>query len=200
MQSMKCSVFIATSLDGFIARRDGNIDWLMRASAGAPKGEDFGYGKFLALIDVLVMGRNTFERVLGFDEWPYGDKRIVVLSSRAIEIPAPLAASVTSSAESPGDLVGRLSAEGAQHLYIDGGVTIQRFLAAGLIDELTITVIPVLLGEGKPLFGPLDKDIPLSHIATRTFDIGFVQLVYRLAKEGQSGVSGPGRCKAPESA
>ncbi len=197
---MKCSVFIATSLDGFIARRDGSIDWLMRASAGAPKGEDFGYEKFLASIDVLVMGRNTFERVLGFDEWPYGDKRIVVLSSRAIEIPAPLAASVTSSAEASGDLVGRLSAEGAQHLYIDGGVTIQRFLAAGLIDELTITVIPVLLGEGKPLFGPLDKDIPLTHIETRIFDIGFVQLVYRVAKEGQPGESGPGRCKAPESA
>jgi dihydrofolate reductase len=182
---MKCSVFAATSLDGFIARQDGSIDWLNKAAAEAPKGEDFGYKSFLASVDAIVMGRNTFEQVLGFDKWPYGSKRIVVLSSRPIEIPAMLAATVSSSSERPGELVKRLAAEGAQHLYIDGGVTIQRFLAAGLIDDLTITVIPVLLGEGRPLFGHLAKDVPLTHIETRSFDFGFVQLVYRVNRDAE---------------
>jgi dihydrofolate reductase len=180
---MKCSVFVATSLDGFIARRDGSIDWLIKATSSAPKGEDFGYQGFLASVDAIVMGRNTFEQVLGFDEWPYGSKRVVVLSGRPIEIPASLAATVLSSSETPGEVVKRMAAEGATHLYIDGGVTIQRFLAAGLIDELTMTVIPVLLGEGRPLFGHLAEDVSLTHIETRSFDFGFVQLIYRVNRD-----------------
>lgn len=194
---MKCSVFVATSLDGFIARRDGSIDWLSKAAAEAPKGEDFGYQSFLASVDAIVMGRNTFEQVLGFDEWPYGSRRVVVLSSRALDIPARLADRVSASSERPDDLVGRLSAEGARHLYIDGGATIQRFLAAGLIDDLTITLIPVILGDGRPLFGTLGGEISLKHVATRTFGIGFVQLVYVVTREqehdGRPGGRGGGQ-------
>lgn len=178
--SAKASVFVATSLDGFIARPDGSIDWLNEANAVVPRGEDCGYAEFIESVDVLVMGRNTFETVLTFDEWPYGDTRVVVLSSRPLSIPAMLPATVSASSESPNMLVERLAAEGARHLYVDGGITIQRFLAAGLIDDITITLIPVLLGRGRPLFGPMENDITLAHAATRTFDFGFVQVKYRV--------------------
>lgn len=180
--SVKASVFIATSLDGFIARTDGNIDWLDKANARVPDGEDCGYKAFIDSVDVLVMGRNTFELALTFGEWPYHDKRVLVLSSKAIAIPQHIAQAVSCSSASPGEVVAQLHAQGAKHLYIDGGITIQRLLNADLIDELTITLIPVLLGQGKPLFGPLVKDISLAHIATRTFDFGFVQSKYRVAR------------------
>ena len=179
----KASVFIATSLDGFIARPDGSIDWLNEANKVVPDGEDCGYGKFMESVDVLVMGRNTFELVLTFAAWPYGNKRVVVLSSRPLIIPAGLPDTVSASSESPDVLVERLSAEGARRLYVDGGMTIQRFLAAGLIDDITITLIPVLLGQGRRLFGTVEKDIPLVHAATRTFDFGFVQITYRVAHD-----------------
>ncbi|HEY0635436.1 MAG TPA: dihydrofolate reductase family protein, partial [Gammaproteobacteria bacterium] len=133
-----CSVFIATSLDGYIARADGSIDWLEQANTSIPAGEDCGYGEFFASVDALVMGRNTFELVRGFDAWPYGTKRVVVMSSHHVEIPATLTHSVTCSSATPGDVVAQLAAEGAHHLYIDGGKTIQGFLRAGLIDDLTI--------------------------------------------------------------
>src|SRR3989338_898922 len=180
--SAKASVFVATSLDGFIARPDGSIDWLNEANKVVPSGEDCGYSEFIKPIDFLVMGRNTFETVLAFDEWPYEDKRVVVLSSRPITIPARLPNTVSASSEPPDILVERLTAEGAQHLYVDGGVTIQRFLAAGLIDDITITLIPVLLGQGRPLFGPIKNDITLAHMADRTFEFGFVQIKYRVAR------------------
>lgn len=177
----KASVFIATSLDGFIARPDGSIDWLNDANKAVPGGEECGYSQFMESIDVLVMGKSTFELVLTFDTWPYGNKRVVVLSSKPLIIPAGLPDTVSASSESPEVLVERLSAEGARRLYVDGGITIQRFLAAGLIDDITITLIPVLLGQGRPLFGPVTKDIPLIHVATRTFEFGFVQIKYRVA-------------------
>ncbi|MNY58377.1 hypothetical protein D3C86_1947060 [compost metagenome] len=97
-------------------------------------------------------------------------------------IPESLARTVSASSEAPRELVNRLTAEGAKHLYIDGGITIQRFLAEDLIDELTITTIPVLLGEGRPLFGPLKNDVPLTHVSTKAYDFGFVQAVYRVAR------------------
>jgi len=174
----KTSVYIATSIDGFIARPDGSLDWLNDANAGVPSGEDFGYKEFMKSVDVLVMGRNTFAQVLTFDAWPYEDKKVVVLSSKPLRVPVELTNTVSASAESPNVLVERLSADGAIHLYIDGGVTIQRFLATGLIDEITITLIPVILGQGRPLFGQIEKDIPLVHLATKTFDSGFIQIKY----------------------
>lgn len=176
----RCSVFIAASLDGFIARSDGSIDWLEEASALMPEGEDCGYRAFMADVDALVMGRNTFEQVLTFDAWPYGATPVVVMSRRGIALPAQPPPGVTVSGEPPPALVARLSAQGARHLYIDGGRTIQSFLAAGLLDDLTITRIPILLGAGRPLFGPLRSDIRLSHEQTTTYPFGFVQSRYRV--------------------
>ncbi len=176
--NIRASVFIATSLDGFISRKDGSIDWLDEANALVPAGEDCGYKAFADSVDVLVMGRNTFERVLTFDPWPYGDKRVVVMSSRGVEIHADLTKTVSYSAEAPDVLMRRLESEGARHLYVDGGITIQRFLAAGLINEITITLIPVLLGEGRPLFGPLEKDVRLKLMGAKNYEFGFVQVRY----------------------
>ncbi|OGU24474.1 MAG: deaminase [Hydrogenophilales bacterium RIFOXYD1_FULL_62_11] len=181
--STRASVFIATSLDGFIARPDGNIDWLNDANAVVPSGEDCGYNEFMSSVDILVMGRNTFELALTFDAWPYEGKRVVVLSSRPLIVPAGLPNTVSASSESPDVLVKRLSAEGAQRLYVDGGITIQRFLAAGLIDDITLTLIPVILGQGRSLFGPIKNDIPLVHVTTKSFEFGFVQIKYRVAHD-----------------
>ena len=176
--TIKCSVFIATSLDGFIARADGSIDWLNDASAAVPKGEDCGFKAFMSTVDTLVMGRKTFEQVLTFGEWPYGDTPVVVLSHRELPLPSDLPDTVTTSQEPPKNLVARLAVEGKRHLYVDGGRTIQSFFAEGLIDELTITVIPILLGTGIPLFGPLPHDIHLKHESTQAYEFGFVQQKY----------------------
>jgi len=174
------SVFIATSLDGFIARENGELDWLDEANATVPEGEDCGYRDFMGSIDALIMGRHTYEKVLSFGPWPYGATPVIVLSHQPIEFPADFPDCVSHSSETPQELCDRLSTDGATHLYVDGGITIQRFLQADLIDELTVTVIPVILGAGIPLFGPLEDDIPLSHCRTRTFDCGFVQTKYRV--------------------
>lgn len=144
------SVYIATSVDGYIARKDGGLDWLDAANATVPEGEDCGYGEFMASIDVLVMGRHTFEKVLSLGQWPYGTTPIVVLSRNPIRFPDDMPKTVTHSSEGPRALSDRLSREGVGRVYVDGGETIQSFLAEGLIDDLTITVIPVLLGEGIP--------------------------------------------------
>ncbi|MCA8985575.1 MAG: dihydrofolate reductase [Planctomycetaceae bacterium] len=177
----KASVFIATSLDGYISRLDGSIDWLNEANTAVPTGEDCGYQKFLNSVDVVVMGRNTFEQVQTFDTWPYEGKQVVVLSSRPLTLPDSLANKVTISSETPTTLTERLTKAGARRLYVDGGITIQRFLAEGLVDDITITLIPVILGQGRPLFGRVTQDIPLFHTGTRTFEFGFVQLSYRVA-------------------
>lgn len=177
----KCSVFIATSLDGFIAREDGSIDWLMKANQLAPPGEDGGYKSFIATIDGLVMGRYSFEKVLSFESWPYGDLPVVVMSNQLLEIPDHLKNVVSVSSETPLELVKRLTNEGLKHLYIDGGITIQKFIVSNLINELTITFVPVLLGSGRSLFGALARDIELEQIALNSFGGGFVQIKYRIS-------------------
>lgn len=185
--SLRCSVFIATSLDGFIARTDGRIDWLEAANLRVPAGEDCGYQAFMATVDGLVMGRNTFDTVAAFGDWPYGELPVTVLSRRPLPDDAP--ASVSCSDEPPQQLLARLAAAGHRHLYIDGGVTIQRFLAAGLIDRLTVTTIPVLLGSGRPLFGPLPDDLAWRLAGSRHYPFGFVQNCYeRELPAGQCGV------------
>jgi len=173
-ETMQASVYIATSLDGFIARVNGDIDWLA-GGGSADGGEDYGYQEFLETIDVLVMGRHTYEKALTFAAWPYGSTPVVVLSSTQVYIPQHLAASVESMSCAPGELVRRLSGRGARHLYVDGGKTIQGFLEAGLLQQLIITRIPMLIGSGIPLFGPLTHDIRLRHIETRQFANGLVQ-------------------------
>ncbi len=174
-----CSVFIATSLDGFIARQDGDFAWL-DTSAPQIEGEDYGFAEFYASIDALVMGRKTYETALGFPEWPYAGKRLAVLSSSSIVIPLHLKKDVQQMNATPREVVRQLEFTGANHLYVDGGLTIQGFLRAGLIDDMTITAIPILLGSGIPLFGPLEHDIRLLVITSRAYSNGFVQTKYRV--------------------
>lgn len=176
---MKASVYIATSLDGFIARANGGLDWLPGVESEDNSGEDYGYHAFMDSVDYLVMGRNTFDIVLGFGgEWHYGEKRIVVLSSRPVEISERIADTVEWMSGTPREIVEQLAERGAQHLYVDGGVTIQRFLNEGLLQQLIITRIPVLIGDGIPLFGPLPHDIKLRHVETQSYANGMVQSRY----------------------
>src|SRR6202453_5290109 len=125
---MTCSVFIGTSLDGFIARPNGSFDFLPEGG-----GEPHGYNEFIATVDALVIGRKTFETVLAFPEWPYGDKRVVVLSSRPLDLSKVRGGVVEQMAGAPAEIVSKLAASGAHHLYIDVGISIQNFLRAGLI-------------------------------------------------------------------
>ena len=170
------SVFIATSLDGFIARPDGALDWLPVDC------EPHGYDEFMATVDAIVIGRKTFETLLTFAAWPYGKKQVVVLTSRPSKLEIPDGAVCDAMSGSPQDVVARLAERGMKHLYIDGGVTIQGFLGAGLIQRLILTRIPVLLGSGIPLFGSLSRDIRLKHVATRTYPSGLVQSEYLIVE------------------
>jgi dihydrofolate reductase len=172
---MMVSVFIGTSVDGFIARTNGELDFL---PAGG--GEPHGYKEFMAGVDALVIGRKTFETVLGFPEWPYGSKRVVVLSSQPVDLSRVRGGVVERMAGPPAEIVAKLASTGAQHLYVDGGITIQGFLRAALIQRLIITRVPVLIGEGIPLFGTLPHDLRLRHVATRHYPSGLVQSEYQV--------------------
>ncbi len=176
MPDVRASVFIATSLDGYIARENGDLDWLPAAGA-LSEDIDNGYKEFMARVDTCVMGRHTFEKVLTLGPWPYSGKRAVVLTSRSTGLP-PLPAGAEFMDGAPGEIVRRLGERGARHLYVDGGATIRRFLEAGLIQRLIITRTPVILGAGIPLFGPVGRDIHLRHIATRSYPSGLVQSEY----------------------
>ncbi|MBU2713555.1 dihydrofolate reductase family protein [Zooshikella harenae] len=175
---MQISVFIATSLDGFIARKNGDIGWLEKAGDG-DNTTDFGYEDFMSSVTCLVMGRKTFEKVLSFPEWPYEKKRVILLSHTLLSVPSELEGKVELYSGEISALVDRLKDEREQRVYIDGGVTIQAFLQAGLVDDITITRIPVIIGEGLPLFAQTGHDVSLTHIATRAYDNGFVQSTYR---------------------
>lgn len=184
--ALETAVFIGLSVDGFIARPDGGLDWLTGAaeSPDSAAGEDYGYERFIAGIDALVMGRKTYETVLGFGDWPYGTRRVVVVSSspERIEVPSQLADRVETTAATPMDIVAALESRGFRRAYLDGGRLIQSFLSAGLVDELILTRVPVLIGEGIPLFGPTPQDIRLDHLETRAFASGAVQSRYRLSR------------------
>ncbi|WP_243288702.1 dihydrofolate reductase family protein [Geothrix terrae] len=174
---MTVSVFVGASVDGFIARLNHDLDWLPEGG-----GEAHGYEEFLAGIDALVIGRKTFKKVLTFDPWPYGSKRVVVLSGQPLRLPSAIGSAVEQMAGSPAEIVARLAERGATNLYVDGGITIQRFLRAGLVDRLIITRVPVLIGEGIPLFSTLPHDIHLRHVATRSFPSGLVQSEYQVLR------------------
>lgn len=177
---MRASVFIATSVDGYIARENGDLDWLPAGGAVSDAIEN-GYTEFMAGVDVCVMGRHTFEKVLTLGPWPYVEKRTVVLTSRSAGLPPLPGARVEFMAGSPHEIAARLAETGARHLYVDGGVTIGRFLEAGLIQRLTITSVPIILGSGIPLFGRIAREIELRHVATRPYPGGLVQSEYSLA-------------------
>jgi dihydrofolate reductase len=172
---MTVSVFVGTSVDGFIARSNGSFDFLP-----ADGGEPHGYDEFMATVDALVIGRNTFETVLAQPAWPYGKKRVVVLSSRSIDFSAVRGGVVEQMAGSPADIVAKLAATGAHHLYVDGGITVQRFLRAGMVQNITITRVPVLIGDGIPLFGALPRDLRLRHVATQQYRSGLVKSEYQV--------------------
>jgi dihydrofolate reductase len=176
---MKATVFVGTSLDGFIARADGRLDFLHASS----EGESYGYEEFIATVDALVMGRNTYDTVLTFGKWPYGEKPVFVLSTRPLT-PPPAGARVEQLSGSPAAVLTALEARGYEHLYVDGGDTIQRFLRAGAIDRLIVSRVPVLIGSGIPLFGALERDIELEHVATQTFASGLVQSQYVVRDRG----------------
>ena len=144
---MKASVFVGISLDGFMARENGSFDFLPEGG-----GEPHGYDEFMASVDALVIGRNTFEVCRSFPAWPYGPKPVFVLSTRELG-PVPAGAVVERMAGDPAEIVARLTERGVAHAYVDGGLTIQRFLAAGLIQRPSSRACPVLVGSGIPLFG-----------------------------------------------
>ena len=171
---MKASVFVGTSVDGYIARSDGALDFLPPDG-----GEPHGYDEFMASVDALIVGRHTYETVLAFDAWPYGDKPVFVLSTKTLR--PPLAGAVVERMSgSPEEIVAMLTRRGFQHAYVDGGVTIQSFLRAKLIQRLTITRVPVIIGVGIPLFGPTTRDVMLKHIRTQQYPSGLVKSEYEV--------------------
>jgi dihydrofolate reductase len=169
------SVFVGTSLDGFIARPDGAFDFLP-----ANGGEPHGYNEFIAGIDAIVIGRKTFETVAAFSVWGYGRRRVVVLSSRQLDLSVVRGGVIEQMSGSPAQIVAQLAATGAHNLYVDGGDTIQRFLRAGLVNRLIITRVPVLIGQGISLFGPVPHDVALRHIDTRQYSSGLVTSEYEV--------------------
>lgn len=172
-------VFIATSLDGFIARADGDIDWLLQRD---DPNEDHGYADFIADKDVIVMGRGTYEKVLTLGPWAY-DRPVLVLSQQLANAPVPqaLQGKVRFSGSSPREVMNALAAQGVQRVYVDGGQLVQSFLRDGLIADMVISTVPVLLGSGRRLFGALSGDIDWTLLSSRSFASGLVQSSYRLA-------------------
>ena len=172
-------VFIATSLDGFIARPDGDIDWLLQRDA---PDEDHGYAQFIADKDLIVMGRGTYEKVLSLGPWAY-DRPVLVLSKQLADtaVPQGLQGKVRFSASAPGELMQALAAQNVGRVYVDGGQLVQSFLRAGLIADMVITTVPVLLGAGRRLFGALSADVDWTLVSSRSFASGLVQSRYRRA-------------------
>ncbi|TAL60815.1 MAG: dihydrofolate reductase [Legionella sp.] len=176
----KISVFIATSLDGYIAKEDGSIDWLNSFNETVPSGEDCGYKHFISTVDTLIMGRKSFEKVCEFDTWPYNLPVIVLSKQPNYLIPESLKTKATVTSENPKELIQRLTTEKIKHIYLDGGKTIQSFIKENLVDELTITLIPILLGGGCSLFGSLDNPVHLEQIECHSYDFGCVQIKYKV--------------------
>ncbi|UWQ28277.1 dihydrofolate reductase family protein [Leisingera sp. M523] len=173
-------VFIATSLDGFVARQDHSLDWLHKQPVA--EDDDGGFAAFMDSVYGLVMGTGSFRTLLGFGQWPYS-KPVVVLSNSLTEqdIPEKLKDKVRLSTAAPADLMQELQEEGWTRAYIDGGRMVQSFLRQGLITDLTITTVPILIGSGIPLFGSLDRDIDLQVASSRILPTGMVQTTFRVA-------------------
>jgi dihydrofolate reductase len=177
-QLPSAEVFIATSLDGFIARADGDIDWLVNRPV--PEGEDFGYKSFMDGIGALVMGRQSFDKALTFPEWPYPVPVMVLSRSpEMVGVPQALRDKVRVTSAEPAAVLRDLAEQGVTRVYIDGGQVVRAFLAAGLIRRMIVTLIPVLLGQGRPLWGHCAGDMDLRLVAARHWDNGFVQVEYR---------------------
>lgn len=160
-------VYIATSLDGYIADKDNNIEWLH--DIPNPDGDDFGYQAFIDDIDALIIGRNTLDTIMGFDcDWPYS-KPVFVLSNTMVTVPQSYVGKVSLIKGDLTTVIKELNHAGFNNLYIDGGVTIQNFLKEDLIDELRITTIPILLGAGVSLFGELASPLKFKHVKAQRY-------------------------------
>jgi dihydrofolate reductase len=177
------AVFVGTSLDGFIARTDGNIDWLHEANLLVPAGQDCGFSAFMASVDALLIGRKTFDVASSFDKWPYGETPVYVLSRTLKSLPSTAPSSVALISGTPDEVVALLGTKGHKKVYLDGGETTQLFLAAGLVSEITLTTLPVLIGSGRRIFGPLPNDLKLKHIGTEAYPFGFVQSRYAVGSD-----------------
>ena len=169
---------MAMSLDGFVARKDHSLDWLEKQNTA---GEDHGYDDFMASVDGLVMGTGSFKNVLTFGPWPYS-KPVVVMSSSLNEsdIPIELDGKVEITRLGPKELMDSLSKQGWTRAYVDGGRIVQSFIKAGLVDDMTVTLVPILIGNGKRMFGELDSDIDLKLVRSQAFDSGLVANHYKL--------------------
>jgi len=173
---MRTSVFVGASVDGFIARPNGEFDFLS-ANGDGPQ----GFEDFYKTVDCLLIGRKTYETVLGMEGWFYGKKPVYVLSSRELR-PAPESALVERLEGEPAEIYADLEDRGYKHVYVDGGLTVQSFICAGLIDNITINRVPVLIGEGISIFGHVPKDVRLEHISTVAFEKGSVRSVYAVVR------------------
>jgi dihydrofolate reductase len=184
LERPRTSVYLGLSVDGFIARPGGAVDFLDSAEATDADLGDLGFAEFMATVDSLVMGRNTFDMVIDSGlEWAYGDTPVFVLTSRDLKIPEPLADSVTAISGSPREVLSALSGRGCQSVYVDGGLTVQEFLRAGLVDEVTFTRVPVMIGSGISPVGELDADVVLTHVETTTYPNGMVKTHYRVGRD-----------------
>lgn len=172
-QSLRAFVFLGLSVDGRIARPDGDLEWL--TSRGEAAG-DAGFTPFLESVDSLVMGRRTYEAIASYEDWPYLDRPIHVISTTL----APDADSRITVHRSPESAIDALQRDGRRRVYADGGETIRWFLATKLVDEITLSYVPVLIGDGPSLFGPLGGDVDLEHVRTEVLDGGMVQTTYRV--------------------
>lgn len=171
-------VFMAMSLDGYVARSDRRLDWLMKQKTA---GEDYGYDAFMAGMDAIVMGRVSFETVLGFPDWPY-EKPVIVMSQqlRGKDIPGHLEGRVEVSDKSPEGIMKACERRGMRRVYVDGGALVQSFLRADLIEDMVVTIVPILLGEGRRLFGATSGDIDLDLIEARAYPSGLLRTQYRV--------------------
>lgn len=167
------SIYIATSIDGYIARKDGTIDWLLFGHTGD---EDYGFKKFIDSVDTLVLGRKTYQVVSGFEDWPYSGKRVIVLSNtlKKVRNEAELFSGDLT------DLLSQLQKDEIKHIWVDGGTTASKFLEEGLVDNLTISIIAMVLGTGIPLFSSITKEQSCRLVSSQSYPSGLVQLKYKI--------------------
>lgn len=184
---MKCSVFIATSADGYIATIDNSVEWLEtsgKTDVDLGNQSDMGFNNFIASVDCMIMGRSCMEKLASFnltpEQWPYGKIRIIALSKSINEVPENLKTRVELYAGDISTLILELERAGFKHAYVDGGATITSFLNEKLINEMTITQAPILLGAGKPLFGETNQKIKLENGQATAFPNDYIQVKYEV--------------------
>ena len=173
-------VYIATSLDGHIAKKDGNIEWLMEVPN--PENSDYGFSEFMVRIDGIIMGRNTFDTVVGFDQWPYS-KPVFVLTNTMKSVPGGYEDKAHIVSGKLKNIVASLESKGIKNLYVDGGKTIQSFLQEDLIDEMIITRIPTILGSGIPLFIDMDQELKFKVVKTEVLNQDLVKSTYKRIRD-----------------